>query len=194
MQYHCRHGEHVNNKLTPKGVEEVTRAAQWVVKDLKRRSIRFVSLVTSEEGRAIETANLFRRELDQARIGVVSFPGRFDLNPAKGIAAIMGKEGVPKYGDGLIEAWLAMGKAVPPGCETFEGVGARCTAAIRDFPGNNVVAVYHGGCIEPTVCALTGRMIRDLPSAAVVPIETTNCPVFDPNEEPPAVAGPLEVP
>ncbi|MBU1613289.1 histidine phosphatase family protein [Patescibacteria group bacterium] len=181
-QYHCRHGEHTDNKLTPEGVAEVRKAAHWVAKEMKRQNIRSATLVSSEIPRAVETADWYEAVLTRMGLHVERLDPDSRLNPAGGIAAIMGNGGIPKYGDGLVAAWRELGDNVPEGCETFEAVGRRCAGAARTIAGPAVL-VYHGGSIEPAVHELADVRLTDLPSAGVVEVATV-CwkQAYDPND------------
>jgi broad specificity phosphatase PhoE len=190
VQFHARHGAHQDNVLTPQGMEEVKRAAEWVAMEMESRFINVIQIVSSALGRAKQTKSIYEEIFHQHGMAVISYDNDPMFNPAGGITAIQEQGICPKYGQGLIKAWWKLGLEgkTPKDAESFQTVGRRCAEAATNYAITSgkksaLVMVYHGGSIEAAVYALNGVLIPDLPSAGVVEVRV-GINTFDPNAIP----------
>jgi len=102
----CRHGEHKNNKLTPKGVKEVKKAATWAANKMKDEDLRSVVVASSELGRAVESLEIYIQALVAEGIHVDNSGPVKELNPAMGILTAHGEQKTPlRYGQGFMYWW-----------------------------------------------------------------------------------------
>jgi len=187
----CRHGEHKNNKLTPKGVKEVKKAATWAANKMKDEDLRSVVVASSELGRAVESLEIYIQALVAEGIHVDNSGPVKELNPAMGILTAHGEQKTPlRYGQGFMYWWRnCPDNELPEGCETFEDAGQVPGKFVADYietcSGNAaaILTVSHGaGTVEPGVQVAHGITLNDLPSAAVVKVDNDRgYSIYDPN-------------
>jgi|GEM_PF-3582461 len=194
MMFLCRHGAHENNVLTEAGKKEILRSAEAVEVTIFASLVTVgrnkIILVSSPQPRAIESAGIYDdviREYNQnLRITRLDPDPRLDV--ANGLAEAIKAGNLPAYkpGGNCVERW---GKMTREECSTigveFWGeVARRANSAITDiqkaYPSHIIVAVFHGGVIEPMVQRIAGLVLSDLPSGAVVKIGH-DVTFFDPN-------------
>lgn len=180
MRIHMRHGAHQDNILTARGQAEVQASAQELALRLQEAGILQVILICSPVLRAIASAALVGAVL--AKHGITALGGlkiEQRLDVVKGASALMETTGV-KYGSGFVRAWKRMEEQrLLPGTESYTMVAQRVQKAFEDTEaaGLLVIAVYHGGSIEPAA----GIEHEDVPSGALVIETDDNVQVINPS-------------
>ncbi len=194
MMFLCRHGAHVDNVLTEAGKKEILRSAEAVGATIFASLVTIgrnrIILVSSPQPRAIESAGIYDdviREYNQnLRITRLDPDPRLDV--ANGLAAAIKTGKLPAYkpGGDCLPAWgrLTRIECKDIGMESWFNVARRANRAFSDiqeaYPNNIVIAVFHGGVIEPMVDWRRSVVLDDLPSGAVVKIGH-DVTFFDPN-------------
>ena len=183
LRYAVRHPEHKENVLTLVGVAQAVHAAEQIradIKKIRRRDIDEkdnVVIVHSEEPRTVMAAAIIAGVL-----GVKMRHGpQKGLNPASGLNDAIKAGRIPESGErgGMIKTWKTEWEGFRAtrnlkNVEDLEEVNNRAYTVLswRQSPHPDIIiAVSHGGVIEPAISGLMGADDRDVAMGQVVSID-----------------------
>ncbi len=186
MMFLCRHGAHINNILTGDGIAEVRQSVVAVAKAIAdSNNLNGIVLVSSPQPRAVQSADIYAEvfaKSEEAGIGgIIRLDPDHRLDMAVGLAEAIKEKHLPAYkpGHDCMQTWFLMTqrKAEEIGVEFWGYVANRARSAIDEiqltFPNHIIVAVCHGGVIEPLLSSFMTNVF-DLPSGAVVRVLDNN--------------------
>ncbi len=192
----ARHGDHKNNRTTPRGFAQLERSARWVgeqIQALKNAGDALtVAVVSSDEPRAMEGAARYTQVLRNMNIAVRLLAPNASLgcemqNLGKFRGAV---PDLPAYEHGFMEAWrnadLRLLSSV--GTESVGVVGQRAGSAINELLNcvdhrTVLIVVGHGTTHEPAYEYLFGEPMDDMPAGGARLIICSQVSDYDPASE-----------